>query len=123
MQAQRYRHRVEVQEQAATQDSETGDVTYTWATAEIGGGSSSSGVPLSAVPAEVLRGPGREFDAANAKQAETTARINMRWFPGLLPTMRIMWQGQPFDILSIETDLTDRREYRLRCREGVTDGS
>jgi SPP1 family predicted phage head-tail adaptor len=122
MQAQRYRHRVEVQEQVATQDSETGDISYTWATVEIGGGS-SSGVPLSAVPAEVLRGPGREFDAANAKQAETTARIQMRWFPGLLPTMRILWQGQPFDILSIEADATDRREYRLRCREGVTDGS
>jgi SPP1 family predicted phage head-tail adaptor len=123
MQAQRYRHRVEVQEQVASQDSETGDITHTWATVEIGGGSSSSGMPLSSVPAEVLRGPGREFDAADAKQAETTARINMRWFPGLLPTMRIVWQGQPFDILSIEADATDRREYRLRCREGVTDGS
>jgi hypothetical protein len=37
--------------------------------------------------------------------------------------MRLVWQGQPFDILSIEADATDRREYRLRCREGVTDGA
>ena len=123
MYAQRYRHRVAVQYKAETQDSETGDITYSWETVEIGGGSSSSGIPLSSVPAEVLRGPGREFDAADAKQAETTARVHMRWFPGLEPTMRLVWQGQPLDILSIETDATDRREYRLRCREGVTDGS
>lgn len=123
MYAQRYRHRVAVQAKVESQDPITGDITHTWQTVELDGGSSSSGLALGAVPAEVLRGPGREFDAANEKQAETTARIQMRWFPGLLPTMRIVWQGQPFDILSIETDATDRREYRLRCREGVTDGS
>lgn len=122
MQAQRYRHRVAVQAKVEAQDPITGDITYTWATVELESGS-SSGIPLAAVPAEVLRGPGREFDAANEKQAETTARINLRWFPGLLPTMRIVWQGQPFDILSIESDAADRREYRVRCREGVTDGS
>lgn len=122
MYAQRYRHRVAVQAKVETQDPTTGDITHTWQTVELES-ASSSGIPLSAVPAEVLRGPGREFDAANEKQAETTARIQLRWFPGLLPTMRLVWQGQPFDILSIETDATDRREYRVRCREGVTDGS
>ena len=118
MQAQRYRHRVEVQQRVLTQDAVTGIISHTWATVELAGS-----IPLSSVPAEVFRGPGREFDSADQKQAETTARIQFGWFPGLLPTMRLLWQGQPFDILSIETDATDRREYRVKCKEGLTDGS
>lgn len=117
MEAQRYRHRVTIQKKVEAQDSETGDVSWTWETVEI------NGLPLSGVPAEVLTGPGREFNAADAKQAETTARINMRWFSGLSPEWRIVWDGRSYDIISIETDRTGRREYRLRCKDGVTDGA
>lgn len=118
MEAQRYRHRIEIQEKVETQDSETGDVGHTWETFYL-----DSDTPCDEVPAEVLTGPGREFNAADAKQAETTARVAFRWFPGLLPTMRILWDGKVYDIVSIETDLTARREYRLRCKDGVTDGT
>lgn len=118
MEAQRYRHRVEFQEQFEEQDSETGAITRDWDTVYL-----DSDTPLDSVPAEVLTGPGREFNAADAKQAETSARINLRWFPGLLPSWRLLWDGKTYDILSIETDATARREYRLRCKEGVTDGA
>lgn len=77
----------------------------------------ADGTTLDSVPAEVMTGPGREMHAAGTKLAETAARINMRWFPGLSPAMRILWDGHTFDILSIETDLTARREYRLRCKD------
>ena len=117
MQAQRYRHRVEFQSKAETQDMDTGAISHEWGTVYL-----DSDTPLDSVPAEVLTGPGREFNAADAKQAETTARIQCRWFPGLLPTWRLLWDGKTYDILSIETDATARREYRLRCREGVSDG-
>jgi SPP1 family predicted phage head-tail adaptor len=116
--AHRYRHRVAVQEKTEDTDSDTGDVSHAWSNVWL-----DSDTELSAVPAEVLTGPGREFNAADAKQAETSARITLRWFPGLLPTMRIVWDGRTYDILSIETDATARREYRLRCREGVSDGA
>jgi SPP1 family predicted phage head-tail adaptor len=118
MLAQRLRHRVAIEEKLEEQDSETGDTTYSWEVVYL-----DSDTPLSAVPAEVLTGPGREFNAANAKQAEADARITIRWFPGLLPTMRVVWQSLPYDIISIETDATGRREYRLRCKEGVNDGA
>lgn len=118
MESQRYRHRVEFQEQVDEPDSETGAITRTWSTVYL-----DSDTPLDSVPAEVLTGPGREFNAADAKQAETSARINLRWFPGLLPSWRVLWDGKAYDILSIETDATARREYRLRCKEGLTDGS
>ena len=114
----RLRHRVRVERRVQTQDDETGAVDYRWETARL-----ADGVLLSAVPAEVLTGPGREMHAAGTKLAEATARINLRWFPGLLPTMRLVWDGRLYDIVSIETDRTARQEYRLRCKDGVTDGA
>lgn len=117
MLAHRLRHRVEIQARQTTIDPDTGAATTGWATAVLPDGTS-----LHSVPAEVLTGPGREFIAANAEQSETTARINMRWFPGLQSTWRILWDGRIYNIRSIETDATARREYRLRCEDGVNDG-
>lgn len=119
--AARMRHRVQIQERIETQDSETGDVESVWAVLQLDSSSSSE---MTSVPAEVLTGPGREFQSAGTKQAETTARITLRWFPGLLETHRIFWEagGKTYDIQSIETDITGRREYRLRCTDGVSNG-
>lgn len=111
MLAQRLRHRVNIEDQVPEFSSAGEELGYEWAPV------------YQNVPAEVLTGPGREFNAADAKQAETTARINLRWFPGLLPSMRIVWEGKAYDILSIETDVTARKEYRLRCKEGTNDGA
>lgn len=116
--AQRYRHRIEFQQKVEEQDSETGAVSYAWETVDL-----DSDTPLEAVPAEVLTGPGREFNAADAKQAETSARINCRWFGDVDPAWRVLWDGRTYDILSVEYDATGRRETRLRVRQGVTDGS
>lgn len=118
MRAQNYRHRVTFQERVESQDSETGAISYTWETVEL-----DSSTSLSAVPCEFLTGPGREFNAADAKQAETSARVNFRWFGTVDPRWRVQWEGQDFDILSVEYDATGRRETRLRLRQGVTDGA
>lgn len=117
MLASRLRHRIEFQELVEEQDSETGAIETSWQTAYL-----DSDTLLDSVPAEVLTGPGREFRNSGTTQAETSARINLRWFPGLLPTWRILWDGRIFNIQSIETDTTARREYRLRCIDGVNDG-
>lgn len=112
----RMRHRITFQEQVETRDSE-GAISITWQNVWL-----DSETELAGVPAEVLTGPGREFNAAGQVQAETTARINLRWFPGLDPEWRILWDGHVYNIGSIETDATARREYRLRCTGGVNDG-
>ena len=117
MLAHRLRHRVTVQELVETQDTNTGAITRGWETAIL-----DDGTILDAVPAEVLTGPGREFVQSGATQGEIAARINMRWFPGLTQKMRILWDNQIFNIVSIETDMTARQEYRLRCKAGVSDG-
>lgn len=117
MLAYRLRHRITFQKPVYTQDPLTGEMTLTWVTVEFGG--------RSEMPAEVLTGPGREIVVDSAKQAETTARINCRWFPVdrvELYQWRILWDGRIFNIISAETDLTARREWRLRCKDGVSDG-
>lgn len=113
----RLRHRIAFEAREEQQDSETGESVIVWVTAQR-----SDGSPLTSVPAEVLTGPGREFRAAGTTQAETTARINLRWFPELVETWRILWDGRIYNISSAETDATGRKEWRLRCEDGVTDG-
>lgn len=116
MLSNRLRHRVTIQEQIETQNSTTGAITVNWQTAI------ANGVTLENVPAEVLTGAGKEMFQGEARQAEIVARINLRWFAGLTQKMRILWDGNIFNIQSIETDLTARREYRLKCSAGLNDG-
>lgn len=110
MLANRLRHRVTVQELVEVQNTTTGAISREWENV------------YSDVPAEVLTGPGKEFVQSGATQGQIAARINMRWFPGLTQKMRITWDTNIFNITSIETDMTGRQEYRLKCVAGVTDG-
>lgn len=110
MLSHRLRHRVTIQEQVESQDSTTGAISVDWQNF------------LADVPAEVLTGAGKETIEGAARQGEIAARINMRWFPGLTQAMRIVWDGNLYNIKSIETDVTARREYRLRCTAGLNDG-
>lgn len=117
MLAYRLRHRVTIQQADYVQDPETGAMEPEWSTMML-----DSNTELDSVPAEVLLGPGREFEAAGTTQAAIDARINLRWFPGLTQQMRILWDGRIFNIQSLETDLTGRQEWRLKCSTGVNQG-
>ena len=118
--AARLRHRITFQEQITVRDSE-GVSSTTWETVELDV-PGWTGIQLADVAAEVLTGPGREFQASGQVQAELAARITCRWFPGLSASWRILWDGQVFNVGSWETDVTGRREYRIRCTVGVNDG-
>lgn len=118
MLAHRLRHRVRIQYPVETQDPVTGEVLTSWSDVEL-----SPGKPD--IPAEVLTGAGRELIAAGAKHGETDARINVRWFPytwNELYKCRIVWQQQYFNVVSVETDVTGRQEYRFKCKAGVSNG-
>ena len=110
MQSYRLRHRITIQSPVNTQDTTTGENIVTWVDF------------LKDEPAEVLTGQGREFNQSASQQAETAARINMRWQPDVLTTMRVLWDGNVYNIHSIETDITARRELRLVCTAGVNEG-
>ena len=106
----RLRHRVTFEECVNVQEG-SGAWLTTWRPVFI------AGMTLFNVPAEVLTGPGKERLMGGAVHAETTARITLRWFPGLKPDWRILWEDRTFNITSIETDRTGRREYRLTCKD------
>lgn len=90
----------------------------------------ADGLTLIDVPAEVLTGPGKEPHIAQADWGELSARVNTRWFPADEIEMlkwRIVWvtangTRRVYDIDSVEADITARREWRLRCKGGLTDG-
>jgi SPP1 family predicted phage head-tail adaptor len=110
MLSQRLRHVISLDEKQEEFSSSDEPVGFDW-------------VPwLENEPAECLTGPGREFIAADAKQAETTLRVTIRWRPGVHEAMRLRWDGRVYDIQSIETDATARRELWLRCSGGVSNG-
>lgn len=116
----RLRHVVTLQKPIESQDAITGAITISWQTA-----TDDYGTPLVDVPCEVLTGPGREFRGSGTTQAETSARLNLRWFPVDRLTLykwRILWDGRVYNIGSSETDRTARQEWRLTCTDGVNDG-
>lgn len=83
------------------------------------------GTVLENVPAEVLTGPGREWVGSGSTQSEVTARINLRWFPATereIAAWRVVWDGRIYNVLSADTDVTARREWRLRCVDGPSEG-
>jgi len=110
MNPQRLRHRVTFQQQISAQDEYTGKRTTTWETVHAD------------VPAEVLTGPGREAITGGAKHTDVSARINTRWFDGLDTSWRVLWDGKQYDIVSAETDVTARREWRLTVKS-IGDGT
>jgi len=113
----RLRHVICIQELVEIQDTNTGAITRSWEPFIT-----SDGTRMIGVPAEVLTGAGKEFVQSGSTQGQIVARINMRWFPGLTQKHRIVWDSNIFNITSIETDVTARLEYRLRCSAGVSDG-
>lgn len=123
MLAHRLRHRVTFQRHSEGERNEDGFLvpgTAGWQTVVL-----ADGTRLEDVPAEVLTGPGREFQGGAATQAETTARINLRWFPASdhdMAAWRVLWDGRIYNITSVETDITARREWRLRVVDGPSEG-
>jgi len=123
MLAHRLRHRVTLEAKAAPVRDEDGYLVSgsgDWQPVVL-----PDGTVLETVPAEVLTGPGREFQGGASTQSETAARINLRWFPASardMATWRVLWDGRTYNIQSVATDATARREWRLRCVDGPGEG-
>lgn len=106
MRAGKLRHRLEIQSQAQTQDSITGEVTGGWSTVATRWGSVE---PLN----------GREYVQSQQVQAEVTHRITMRHFDGLTVQHRIKWGNRLFDINHVADFESRGIRHELMCRESV----
>lgn len=106
--AGRLRHRVTVAELTAENDTD-GVLVETWEDA--------FGVAL---PAEITALSGRELIAAQAIQSKVTARIRLRYRPGLKASQRVEHRGEFFNIVAVVPDPYSRIRYTtLLCESGV----
>lgn len=110
MLAPRLRHRITLQAKTVTQDTIGTAITQSWADW------------LAREPAEVVPLSGREFIQAGGKQAAVSARMTIRWRAGVVPTMRVIFDGGFYNIEAVLPDPTGRRWLTLMVSEGLSDG-
>ena len=59
---------------------------------------------------------GREYIAAGALLSEVTARISLRYRPGITAADRVIHDGKVYGITSVADVHSSRRELQLQCR-------
>ena len=65
---------------------------------------------------------GREYYAAAAVQAENTVKFTIRYLEGLGTTMRILFQGRQYNIISIDNIKYQNRYMEIKALEMVASG-
>jgi len=112
MRAGRLRHRITFEALGLGQDPVTGERLESWA-------------PIwEKVPASVEPLSARDLIAAQAGQSEATGRMVIRYRPGVLPTMRIIYRGEVYNIQGPPLpDPVSGLEYlTILVAKGVNDG-
>lgn len=104
------RHRIDLQQPVYEQNQTTGDkVVAEWAT-------------VARLWAAVVPVSGREFMAAQAEQSKVSARITTRYKGDVLPSMRIVHNGDVYNIEAILPDPDSGFEYiTIMVSTGVRD--
>lgn len=103
MRSGKLRHTVTLQSLVETQDS-YGSAVQSWA-------------DYATVRASVEPLQGREYFASQQVRAEATTRFRIRYLSGVLPTMRVVFDGRAYNIESI-INLNERnRELHLMAVE------
>ncbi|MCQ2994018.1 phage head closure protein [Pseudomonas syringae] len=112
MRAGSLRHRIAFQALGLSQDPETGEDVQAWAT--VWDKVAASVEPLSA----------RDLIAAQAGQSEASGRMVIRYRPGVLATMRILYRGDVYNIQGPPLpDPDSGLEYlTILVAKGVNDG-
>lgn len=107
--AGKLQHRIVIEEQEASQDS-NGDTVKEWTT-------------FATVWAAIEPLSARDFISAQSVQSEVTARITIRALEGLKPRMRIVHRGKYYNIEGVLPDKASGLEYfTLPVSEGVNEG-
>lgn len=65
---------------------------------------------------------GREYFAMAQTQATTDVRFTIRYRAGVLPTMRVVWRGEPYDIQDVIVPFGKRESIELMAVKGLRDG-
>jgi SPP1 family predicted phage head-tail adaptor len=108
MLAGRLRKRVTVQRRSTTLDSLGGQAT-TW-------------TDVCTLWAEITPTGGKELQTGGAIRAESMFTITTRYYAGIVPKMRILFEGQPYNILNVNDTESRHRELVISCSAGLSDG-
>jgi SPP1 family predicted phage head-tail adaptor len=105
------RHRVDIEQQVHAQNPQTGEMVTTWS------------VFAASIPASIEPLSAREFIQAAATQSSVTARVVIRYLPGVTAAMRVRHGTQLYNIHGVLADKVSGQEYMtLPVSEGLTDG-
>lgn len=113
MRAGKLRHRIDIQVKDVPRDPVTGAFgEEQWVT------------KWEKCPASVEPLSSRDFISAKAEQSEITKRIVIRYRPGVLATMRILYRGDVYDIAGppLEDTVSGRDYLSILVSAGVNDG-
>lgn len=77
---------------------------------------------MTAEPAQINSVAAREFIQSSAEQNQTMTKIIVRYQAGYLPTMRVQWESENYEIQGILQDETARGYLTLMCSKGLSDG-
>ena len=105
MRAGALRNEVWIKSPTATTDT-YGDTTISWGT-----------VAVCWASIEPLRG--REWVASGMENSEITARCRIRYYSGILPTMRVYLGSRTFEIVSVIDPNERNAELELMVKELV----
>lgn len=108
LQPVRLNQQITIQQRAAGVDAR-GQASETWAALYTGIWAS----------AEPLRG--REFFQAGQTQSEVTTRFRIRYRADVVETMRVVWNGTPYDIVAVIDTEGAKHMQELMCVSGVRD--
>ncbi|MGI6711877.1 MAG: phage head closure protein [Bacillota bacterium] len=106
MKAGKLRHRVTLQEFVEVVD-------------EYGTPIGSGWQDVATVWAAVEPFKGEEYIQLQNTQAELTAKVTIRYLPGIKPAMRVLYGDRVFDIKSVIDPEERHRELQLMCVEKV----
>ena len=103
--------RVTLQQRDTTSQNSLGENVAAWV--DVGTSIAAKVEPIS----------GREYFAAAQMQSTIDVRFTIRHRAGVLPTMRVMWRGNAYDIVGEPIDPNARREWlELMTVHGKRDG-
>lgn len=114
--AARFSERVQIQQRVVTGRNAMGGDIFAWQPAFA---HAADGYIAASV--EPLRA--REWFAAAQMQASADYRVTLRYRTGITSDMRVLWRGEPLEIVGPPIDVKARHEnIELMCASGVRNG-
>lgn len=109
MKAGKLDRRITIQRRQKTTNPDNGEDLYVW-------------VDVVSCAAEFVANRGQEMFAARQKQDVSVGLFRIRYRPGIIPEMRIVYEGSHFDITSVDPMPGRQTGLELLAKTGLTNG-